>query len=39
MQSALDLVALCKALGGGWETNQNVSLPQFGVFGPAATVN
>lgn len=39
MQSALDLVALYKALGGGWETYQNVSLPQFDVFGPAATVN
>ena len=39
MQSALDLVALYKALGGGWETYQNVSLPQFDVFGPAATAN
>lgn len=36
MQSALDLVALYKALGGGWETYQNVTLPQFDVFGPAA---
>lgn len=35
MQSALDLVALYKALGGGWETYQNVALPQFDVFGPA----
>ncbi|MDU6432010.1 MAG: efflux transporter outer membrane subunit [Pantoea sp.] len=35
MQSALDLVALYKALGGGWETYQNVTLPQFDVFGPA----
>ncbi|WP_313120173.1 efflux transporter outer membrane subunit, partial [Pantoea septica] len=33
MQSALDLVALYKALGGGWETYQNVTLPQFDVFG------
>lgn len=39
MQSALDLVALYKALGGGWETYQNVTLPQFDVFGPATTVN
>lgn len=38
MQSTLDLVALYKALGGGWETYQNVALPQFDVFGPAATV-
>jgi len=37
MQSALDLVALYKALGGGWETYQNVTLPQFDVFGPAAS--
>ena len=36
MQSALDLVALYKALGGGWETYQNVTLPEFDVFGPAA---
>ncbi len=35
MQSALDLVALYKALGGGWVTYQNVKLPQFDVFGPA----
>lgn len=39
MQSALDLVALYKALGGGWETYQNVKLPQFDVFGPATPVN
>lgn len=39
MQSALDLVALYKALGGGWETYQNVALPQFDVFGPATQAN
>ncbi|RPE03856.1 efflux transporter outer membrane subunit [Candidatus Pantoea deserta] len=39
MQSALDLVALYKALGGGWETYQNVTLPQFDVFGPTPAVN
>lgn len=39
MQSALDLVALYKALGGGWETYQNVTLPQFDVFGPAASAS
>ena len=39
MQSALDLVALYKALGGGWETYQNVALPQFDVFGPVASAS
>lgn len=39
MQSALDLVALYKALGGGWETYQNVNMPQFPIFGPATQVN
>ncbi|ARF49495.1 efflux transporter outer membrane subunit [Pantoea stewartii] len=39
MQSGLDLVALYKALGGGWETYQNVQLPQYDVFGPATQVN
>ncbi|OQP35880.1 efflux transporter outer membrane subunit [Pantoea latae] len=39
MQSALDLVALYKALGGGWESYQNVTLPQFDVFGPATQAN
>ncbi|WP_033789198.1 efflux transporter outer membrane subunit [Pantoea septica] len=39
MQSALDLVALYKALGGGWETYQKVTLPQFDVFGPAASAS
>lgn len=39
MQSSLDLVALYKALGGGWETYQNVTLPQFDVFGPAASAS
>lgn len=37
VQSSLDLVALYKALGGGWENYQNVTLPQFTVFGPAAS--
>ncbi|MGD8164291.1 efflux transporter outer membrane subunit [Pantoea sp. FN0307] len=35
VQSSLDLVALYKALGGGWENYQNVALPQFNLFGPA----
>jgi len=39
MQSGLDLVALYKALDGGWETYQNVQLPQYDVFGPATQVN
>lgn len=39
MQSALDLVALYKALGGGWETYQNVDMPQYPVFGPATQAN
>lgn len=38
MQSTLDLVALYKALGGGWEMYQQVELPQFNVFGPATAV-
>ncbi|WP_416412871.1 efflux transporter outer membrane subunit [Pantoea sp. App145] len=38
MQTALDLVALYKALGGGWEPYQNVNLPDYSVFGPATTV-
>jgi NodT family efflux transporter outer membrane factor (OMF) lipoprotein len=39
MQSALDLVALYKALGGGWEPYQNVNLPDYSVFGPATEVH
>ncbi|QGU88256.1 efflux transporter outer membrane subunit [Erwinia sorbitola] len=35
VQSSLDLVALYKALGGGWEGWQNVALPEYAVFGPA----
>lgn len=35
VQSSLDLVALYKALGGGWELYQNVNLPDYSVFGPA----
>ncbi|KAB8313151.1 efflux transporter outer membrane subunit [Erwinia endophytica] len=37
VQSSLDLVALYKALGGGWELYQNVTLPDYSVFGPAAS--
>lgn len=35
VQSSLDLVALYKALGGGWEPYQNVQLPDYKVFGEA----
>lgn len=35
VQTRLDLVALYKALGGGWETWQQVSLPEYAVFGDA----
>ncbi len=35
VQSALDLVALYKALGGGWEPYQQVQLPEYAVFGDA----
>lgn len=35
VQSSLDLVALYKALGGGWEMYQNVKMPDYSVFGPA----
>ncbi|MGP3591109.1 efflux transporter outer membrane subunit [Vagococcus sp. WN89Y] len=35
VQSSLDLVALYKALGGGWEPYQNVQLPDYQVFGEA----
>ncbi|MFT4271063.1 MAG: efflux transporter outer membrane subunit [Pantoea sp.] len=38
MQTALDLVALYKALGGGWEPYQTVNLPDYAVFGPATEV-
>lgn len=38
MQTALDLVALYKALGGGWEPYQTVNLPDYTVFGPATEV-
>jgi NodT family efflux transporter outer membrane factor (OMF) lipoprotein len=39
VQSSLDLVALYKALGGGWENYQSVQLPEFTVFGPATPVS
>lgn len=35
VQSSLDLVALYKALGGGWEPYQTVQLPDYKVFGDA----
>ncbi|MBV8875039.1 MAG: TolC family protein, partial [Metakosakonia sp.] len=35
VQSSLDLVALYKALGGGWEPYQQVRLPEYSVFGDA----
>lgn len=35
VQTSLDLVALYKALGGGWEPYQNVQLPDYDVFGGA----
>ncbi|AUX72223.1 efflux transporter outer membrane subunit [Erwinia pyrifoliae] len=35
VQSRLDLVALYKALGGGWESWQKVNLPDYPVFGAA----
>nr|WP_314419951.1 efflux transporter outer membrane subunit [uncultured Erwinia sp.] len=37
VQTGLDLVALYKALGGGWENYQDVTLPEYSVFGPAET--
>lgn len=35
VQTQLDLVALYKALGGGWEPYQQVQLPDYPVFGDA----
>lgn len=35
VQTSLDLVALYKALGGGWEPYQNVQMPDYAVFGDA----
>ncbi|PIJ48676.1 RND transporter [Erwinia sp. OLTSP20] len=35
MQTSVDLVALYKALGGGWEPYQHVQLPEFPLFGAA----
>ncbi|WP_407927849.1 efflux transporter outer membrane subunit [Izhakiella capsodis] len=35
MQSSVDLVALYKSLGGGWEPYQTVNLPAFSVSGEA----
>ncbi|WP_338569699.1 efflux transporter outer membrane subunit [Erwinia billingiae] len=39
VQSSLDLVALYKALGGGWELYQNVKMPDYSVFGPAESAD
>lgn len=36
-QTAIDLVALYKALGGGWQNNQQLSLPEYPVFGQTPT--
>lgn len=38
VQTGIDLVALYKALGGGWEPYTQVNLPKYPVFGPAETV-
>jgi len=38
VQTGIDLVALYKALGGGWEAYHQVDLPKYPVFGPAETV-
>ncbi|PLR31689.1 RND transporter [Chimaeribacter californicus] len=38
VQTSTDLVALYKALGGGWQPYQNIALPAYSVFGPAQTV-
>ncbi|MGI4982938.1 MAG: TolC family protein, partial [Janthinobacterium lividum] len=38
VQTGTDLVALYKALGGGWQPYQQVDMPTYGIFGPAATV-
>ncbi|WP_213992095.1 efflux transporter outer membrane subunit [Sodalis sp. dw_96] len=37
VQTGIDLVALYKALGGGWEPYTQVNLPKYPVFGPAET--
>ncbi|WP_413730731.1 efflux transporter outer membrane subunit [Sodalis sp. RH22] len=39
VQTGTDLVALYKALGGGWEPYQNMTLPDYPVFGPAESGN
>ncbi|MGI4856514.1 MAG: efflux transporter outer membrane subunit [Janthinobacterium lividum] len=38
VQTGTDLVALYKALGGGWQPYQQVDMPTYRIFGPAATV-
>ncbi|SDV49643.1 efflux transporter outer membrane subunit [Chitinasiproducens palmae] len=38
VQLSTDLVSLYKALGGGWQPYQDVTLPQYKVFGPAGQV-
>jgi NodT family efflux transporter outer membrane factor (OMF) lipoprotein len=37
VQTSMDLISLYKALGGGWQTYQQVDLPKYGIFGPAVT--
>ncbi|NDL62829.1 efflux transporter outer membrane subunit [Acerihabitans arboris] len=39
VQTGTDLVSLYKALGGGWEPYQNITLPDYPVFGPAESGN
>ncbi|MCY0388104.1 efflux transporter outer membrane subunit [Robbsia sp. Bb-Pol-6] len=38
VQTGTDLVALYKALGGGWQPYQQVDMPAYRIFGPATTV-
>lgn len=38
VQTSTHLVSLYKALGGGWEPYQNVTLPTYRIFGPAELV-
>ncbi|QCR35640.1 efflux transporter outer membrane subunit [Nissabacter sp. SGAir0207] len=38
VRTSTDLVALYKALGGGWQPYQSINPTQYSVFGPAVTV-
>ncbi|MGI4861465.1 MAG: efflux transporter outer membrane subunit [Janthinobacterium lividum] len=38
VQTGTDLVALYKALGGGWQPYQQANMPTYKIFGPATTV-